>query len=53
MSKPLTKSPPPIKPSRLRQVALATTSLTPVGPNGTSIDLSFALAADAWGLSFR
>ncbi|WP_303713604.1 hypothetical protein [Brevundimonas naejangsanensis] len=51
MSKAPTKTPPPIKPSRLRQRLLATTMLVPLVPRND--DLAIRLAFDAMGVSFR
>lgn len=51
MSKALTKSPPPMKPYRLRERLMRTTMLTPlIAPND---DLAVRLAFDAMGVSFR
>ena len=50
MSKALTKTPPPIQPSRLRARLMRTTMLTPlVAPND---DLAIRLAFDAMGVRF-
>lgn len=52
MSKALIKTPPPVKPSGLRQRAMNTTILTPFGLSASRIDLALVLAADASGISF-
>ena len=51
MSKPLSKTPPPVKPSPLKRRLMRTSCLYALSPQ--SIDLSFVLAMDAMGVSFR
>ena len=51
MSKPLSKTPPPVKPSPLKRRLMRTTAFYAITP--TSIDLSLHLAMDAMGATFR